>query len=56
MTAAHKYAAQVAEWQATTLLELAGLTGPPTPASLIAELPKVIVRTDVDLRSAVCTS
>ena len=28
-------AAQVAEWQAITLLELAGLSAPPTPASLI---------------------
>src|SRR5829696_9806230 len=49
-------AAQVAEWQATTLLELAGLTEPPTPASLIAELPRVLVRTDVDLPVSGCTS
>ncbi len=49
-------AAQVAEWQATTLLELAGLTRPPTPASLIAELPRVLVRTDVDLPVSGCTS
>ena len=49
-------AAQVAEWQATTLLELAGLTGPPTPASLIAELPRVVVHTDVDLPVSGCTS
>jgi Zn-dependent peptidase ImmA (M78 family) len=49
-------AAQVAEWQATTLLELAGLTGPPTPASLITELPRVVVRTDVDLPVSGCTS
>jgi hypothetical protein len=42
-------AALVAEWQATELLALAGLTGPPTPANLISELPRVLVRTDVDL-------
>jgi hypothetical protein len=42
-------AALVAEWQATELLELAGLTEPPTPASLISDLPRVLVRTDVDL-------
>lgn len=49
-------AALVAEWQATELLELAGLTGPPTPASLISELPRVLVRTDVDLPVSGCTS
>jgi hypothetical protein len=37
---------QVAEWQATALLELAGLSEPPTPASLIAQLPRVIVQSD----------
>jgi Zn-dependent peptidase ImmA (M78 family) len=49
-------AAQVADWQATTLLELAGLAGPPTPSSLISELPRVLVRTDVDLPVSGCTS
>jgi Zn-dependent peptidase ImmA (M78 family) len=49
-------AAQVAEWQATSLLELAGLTEPPTPAALIAELPRVLVHTDVDLPVSGCTS
>ncbi len=49
-------AAQVAEWQATALLELAGLNRPPTPASLIAELPRVLVRTDVNLPVSGCTS
>jgi hypothetical protein len=49
-------AAQVAEWQAITLLELAGLTEPPTPASLITELPRVLVRSDVDLPVSGCTS
>ncbi len=49
-------AARVAEWQATALLELAGLNAPPTPASLISELPRVLVRTDVDLPVSGCTS
>jgi hypothetical protein len=49
-------ATQVAEWQATALLELAGLHRPPTPASLIAELPRVLVRTDVDLPVSGCAS
>jgi hypothetical protein len=49
-------AAQVAERQATTLLELAGLNRPPVPASLIAELPRVLVRTDPDLPVSGCTS
>jgi Zn-dependent peptidase ImmA (M78 family) len=49
-------AALVAEWQATELLELAGLTGPPTPATLISELPRVLVRTDVDLPVSGCTA
>lgn len=49
-------AALIAEWQATELLELAGLTGPPTPANLISELPRVVVRTDVDLPVSGCTS
>ncbi len=49
-------AALIAEWQATELLALAGLTGPPTPANLISELPRVIVRTDVDLPVSGCTS
>ena len=35
-------AAQVADWQATGLLEHAGLAGPPSPSSLISELPRVI--------------
>ena len=48
--------AQIADWQATTLLELAGLTVPPTPSSLISELPRVLVRTDVDLPVSGCTS
>src|SRR4051794_18062903 len=49
-------AAQIAEWQATALLELAGLSEPPTPASLITELPRVLVQTDVDLPVSGCTS
>jgi hypothetical protein len=49
-------AARVAEWQAITLLELAGLSEPPTPASLITELPRVLVRSDVDLPVSGCTS
>jgi Zn-dependent peptidase ImmA (M78 family) len=49
-------AAQIADWQATTLLELAALNGPPTPSSLISELPRVLVRTDVDLPVSGCTS
>ncbi len=49
-------AARIAEWQATVLLELAGLTRPPTPASLIAELPRVLVRIDPDLPVSGCTS
>jgi hypothetical protein len=49
-------AAQVAEWQATALLELAGLAGPPTPRRHISELPRVLVRTDVDLPVSGCTS
>jgi hypothetical protein len=49
-------AARVAEWQATTLLELAGLSKPPTPASLITELPRVCVQHDVDLPVSGCTS
>jgi hypothetical protein len=49
-------AAQVAEWQATALLDLAGLSAPPTPASLISELPRVLVHTDVDLPVSGCTS
>jgi Zn-dependent peptidase ImmA (M78 family) len=49
-------AAQVAEWQATALLEQAGLTEPPTPRRLISELPRVLVRTDVDLPVSGCTS
>lgn len=42
-------AEQVAEWQAITLLELAGLRHPATPSSLIAELPRVRVNLDPDL-------
>jgi IrrE N-terminal-like domain len=49
-------AAHIAEWQAITLLELAGLTEPPTPASLITQLPRVLVRRDVDLPVSGCTS
>src|SRR3954453_20444516 len=49
-------AAQIAEWQATALLELAGLTEPPTPAALITELPRVLVHTDVALPVSGCTS
>src|SRR3954447_16403221 len=49
-------AAQVAEWQATALLELAGLSAPPTPVSLISELPRVLVHTDADLPVSGCTS
>src|SRR3954454_19566836 len=49
-------AMQIAEWQATALLELAGLSEPPTPASLISELPRVLVQTDVDLPVSGCTS
>jgi Zn-dependent peptidase ImmA (M78 family) len=49
-------AAQVADWQATALLELANLAEPPTPSALITELPRVQVRTDVDLPVSGCTS
>lgn len=49
-------AAQIAEWQATALLELAGLSEPPTPATLISELPRVLVTSDVDLPVSGCTS
>ena len=49
-------AAQVAEWQATALLELAQLQAPPTPSHLISELPRVLVRTDDDLPVSGCTS
>lgn len=42
-------AAIVAELQANRLLELAGLQGPPTPEALITELPRHVVRSDVDL-------
>ena len=49
-------AGQIADWQATTLLELAGLTAPPTPSGLISELPRVLVQTDVDLPVSGCTS
>ncbi len=42
-------AAIVAELQANRLLELAGLQGPPTPEALITELPRYVVRSDVDL-------
>jgi hypothetical protein len=49
-------AAEVAEWQATALLELARVAGPPTPRRLISELPRVLVRTDIDLPVSGCTS
>jgi hypothetical protein len=39
----------IAELQANRLLELAGLAGPPTPAELITELPRFVVRLDPDL-------
>lgn len=42
----------VAEMQADRLLRLAKLTAPPTPSELIAELPRVLVRTDADLPSS----
>jgi len=42
-------AAYVAELQAVRLLELAGLTHGPVPTSLIADLPRVDLRYDVDL-------
>ncbi len=49
-------AARIAEWQATALLELAGLEEPPTPARLITELPRLLVRTADDLPVSGCTS
>lgn len=49
-------AMQIAEWQATSLLELAALSEPPTPADLISELPRVLVQTDVDLPVSGCTA
>lgn len=49
-------AARIAEWQATALLELANLTEPPSPSALIAELPRVLVQTDVDLPVSGCTT
>jgi hypothetical protein len=49
-------AAQIADWQATALLELANLAEPPTPSGLITELPRVLVHTDVDLPVSGCTS
>lgn len=39
----------VAELQANRLLELAGLPEPPIPDELIADLPRILVRRDVDL-------
>jgi hypothetical protein len=39
----------IAELQANRLLQLAGITEPPTPYQLIAELPRVAVRHDDDL-------
>ena len=42
-------AEQLAEAQAEQLLRLARLTAPPTPSALITELPRVLVRVDVDL-------
>lgn len=42
-------AEQLAEAQAGQLLRLAQLSVPPTPTALISELPRVMVRTDVDL-------
>lgn len=44
----------IAEWQATCLLELAGLGGPPTPSALIPELPRVLVRAEPDLPVSAC--
>lgn len=49
-------AAQVAEWQATALLDLAGLTRPPTPGSVIAELPRMRVRFDPKLPVSGCVT
>jgi hypothetical protein len=49
-------AARIAEWQATTLLELAGLSAPPTPARLITELPRFLVRRDPRLPVSGCTA
>ncbi len=48
-------AERIAEWQATALLELAGLNAPPTPSALISELPRVLVRTEIDLPVSGCT-
>jgi len=42
-------AEQLAEAQAEQLLRLARLIAPPTPTTLISELPRVLVRVDVDL-------
>jgi hypothetical protein len=48
-------AEQCAETQADRLLTLAGLTTPPTPSELIAELPRVLVRIDSDLPTSAAT-
>lgn len=45
----------VAEHQAARLLQLAKLTTPPVPSALIAELPRVLVQTDVDLPASGAT-
>lgn len=42
-------AERVAELQASRFLELAGLTDPPVPSELIADLPRIRVQRDVDL-------
>jgi predicted transcriptional regulator len=45
----------IAELQASRLLKLAKLDTPPTPSALIAELPRVLVRTDPDLPASGAT-
>lgn len=42
-------AEQLAEAQAAQLLRPARLTAPPTPSNLITELPRVLVRLDIDM-------
>lgn len=48
-------AEQIAEWQATALLTMAGLQAPPTPTSLISQLPRVLVRAQPDVPASACS-
>lgn len=46
----------MAEWQATSLLELADLSRPPTPTALVAELPRITVQRDPHLPVSGCAT